>query len=170
MATPIRCFNWILPRLARLQAGSLLMRRSSVKWKACPTVDLVSGEPLSPGSPAPRCCRSCKYRRDLRRRLFVAHRLNQRDLLGAVVQQLAHGLAELEQLAAVAAVPEGVPVPRPCPPADTPAVHSAAPTSLDRRRAARAAAAGPCSAARAPVHGPGLPVHGVDPRFCAVPH
>src|SRR5215212_8900241 len=125
MATPIRCFNWILPRLARLQAGSLLMRRSSVKWKACPTVDLVSGEPLSPGSPAPRCCRSCEYRRDLRRRLFVAHRLNQCDLLGAVVQQLAHGLAELEQLAAVAAGPEGVRVTCPRPAACSPAVHPA---------------------------------------------
>src|SRR3954454_3591435 len=108
MATPIRCFNWILPRLARLQAGSLLMRRSSVKWKACPTVDLVSGEPLSPGSPAPRCCRSCEYRRDLRRRLFVAHRLHQLELLGAVAQQLAHDTAELEHLTRVAPVPEGV--------------------------------------------------------------
>src|SRR3954453_9575937 len=90
--------------------------------------------------------------------------LHKLDLLGVLAQQLAHGTTELEHLTRVAAVLEGVPVTLPRPAAGGPAVHPAPSPALHRRRAARAAAAGPGTASRAQVHGPGLlPVHGVDP-------
>jgi hypothetical protein len=98
-----------------------------------------------------------------------ADRLHQLELFGCLAQQLPHAAAELQHLAAVAAVLERVPVTGRRSAAGGAAVHPAAVLTRYRRRPARAVAAGPGTASQAQVHGPGLAVHGVDPRFPSGP-
>ena len=87
------------------------------------------------------------------------------EAAGALAQQLAHHATELDQLLRVPAMPECVSITGLCAAAGCAPVHPAPSPILDRRRSAWTAAAGPGTAARALVHGQGLPLPGLDPHF-----
>ena len=91
--------------------------------------------------------RSCPYRS-----AFLP-RLGQLELRRTLAQQLTDTSFELEQLARVAPMPEGIPVTGLGAAAGGPAVHPAPSPALHGWRPAPAAAAGPGTAAPAQVHG-----------------